>query len=130
MKEECGIYIVRCGTSDFYKVGISRDVIKRLSGMQTDCPYELILIKFQIYPGNIACEEEMVLHRALEQYHIRREWFQLNSQTLKELFQEFTNLSLLKYAKDKICITDSQLNITLPPLTKTFASSLFDKYSP
>ena len=77
------IYVVRC---DMYvKIGIATDPHKRLSGLQTGCPYLLQLLKY--WPSPDAPTEEDEIHSLLEPYRHRGEWFKLPDDILKKLLK-------------------------------------------
>ena len=66
------IYIIRSG--EYYKVGITNNVKKRLGDLQVGNPVKLEVIRaFTVH--NPYLREDMV-HQALKDYHVRGEWFQ------------------------------------------------------
>ena len=69
------IYAIEC--EGFVKIGIAKDVHKRLSVAQVSSPFELKLLTKWL--TNNAIEDEQALHDRLEQYHVRGEWFTLNA---------------------------------------------------
>ena len=68
------VYVAREGKSGNYKVGISKDPIRRVKQLNVGNPNELELV--MVYK---ATEDgflsETKAHLALEQYHIRGEWY-------------------------------------------------------
>ena len=68
-----GVYFIRCGDSKFYKIGRTRNLAGRLYDIQVIVPYNIHLCKF------IECEHydklEKTLHRSLDIYKHRGEWF-------------------------------------------------------
>jgi hypothetical protein len=67
------VYVVRCSETNARKIGIARDPVMRLRGMQTGAPYPLELV------GAIEVESpvmvEMVLHERFGALRIHGEWF-------------------------------------------------------
>jgi hypothetical protein len=65
------VYLVQAG--DFIKVGIARDVKRRIDLMQVGCPFKIELI------AAIPCADprkiERALHDKLKPYHSRGEWY-------------------------------------------------------
>jgi Rha family phage regulatory protein len=72
MKKSDKLYIVKCG--DFYKIGISHNVSKRIKGMQTGNPYLIELIDTYTIGHNVS-NIEARLHVLFESDNIRGEWF-------------------------------------------------------
>jgi hypothetical protein len=68
------VYAIGCG--DFIKIGIARDTAKRLSGLGTSSPYDLVLLARRQFPTEeIARFIEGMIHYQLgDQWH-RGEWF-------------------------------------------------------
>jgi len=79
-KEKKGfVYVIKC--NDFYKIGRTNNVQKRLSGMQTGNPYELELILS--IKTNSPFTLETSLHTKFKDKLIRGEWFKLSDKDLK-----------------------------------------------
>jgi|SRR6185369_4196111 len=77
------IYIVKC--NEFYKIGITDDIRRRMIALQTGNPYELKLVK--TYRAVSSFEE--LIHTILTKakQHVRGEWFQPDTASL-ELIME------------------------------------------
>lgn len=72
------LYIIQSKKTGAIKIGVSKNVEKRLSQMQTASPYELKLILKLEKKGNI----EKFLHERLKKYKTsrsNREWFDYES---------------------------------------------------
>lgn len=65
-----------------YKIGKSKNPIKRVSGMKTSNP-DIILL------GYVEQDLEKELHNKYKDKHIVREWYNLNELDLKQLFEFF-----------------------------------------
>ena len=58
------LYILQNGNTDQYKIGITDDLNRRLSQLQTGCPDELRVVKLWThYQRKIIQKYEIVLHR-------------------------------------------------------------------
>jgi hypothetical protein len=80
--KKAGVYIVEVRDSGLYKIGITKDINKRLSQLQTSNPYEFYLIDFFI---SIKSRElEKLLHEKFRLNRYKREWFKLNQNELME----------------------------------------------
>ena len=84
------LYIIQYGNTNQYKIGITKNLNKRISELQVGSPYELKLVKIWTHTRREKIEEyERVLHRYLikEGYQIRKdsEWFRLCKPILKLL---------------------------------------------
>jgi len=73
------VYIAECGGR--YKIGYSKEPVKRIAGLQTGNP-ELVKLVGTI-PGTPAREDE--LHRAFRAKHIRGEWFSLTESDVQAI---------------------------------------------
>ncbi len=77
-----GVYIIETRDSELYKIGITKDINKRLSQLQTSNPYEFYLIDF--YVTTKSRELEKLLHKKFQLKRYKREWFKLNQKELYE----------------------------------------------
>jgi hypothetical protein len=74
------VYAIRAG--DFVKIGVARDVKRRLLEMQTACPYELHII--HAWPRSDPFGFEQWLHKQLEAKRYRGEWFKITDAELDD----------------------------------------------
>lgn len=84
------LYIIQYGNTNQYKIGITKNLNRRISELQVGSPYELKLVKIWTHTRREKIEEyERVIHRYLirEGYQIRKdsEWFRLCKPILKLL---------------------------------------------
>jgi hypothetical protein len=70
--QQMNVYVL-AGGRRHVKIGIARDVMKRLRGVQTGCPFKLRIVK-QWNTGR-AAEVEKAAHRILSNYRWTGEWF-------------------------------------------------------
>lgn len=98
------VYIIGCRNTLYYKIGLARDVSKRLADLQVSCPHQLYLVK-SVSKANIktARKLEHWIQWKLNKFSIHGEWFELNNDYLNKveeyLFASDRNLANLKYGK-------------------------------
>lgn len=69
------IYVIRADNTNLYKIGFTdRDYEKRLNELQTGCPHDLTLVLWL----DGTQEEERSLHDKLNGFRFKREWFELD----------------------------------------------------
>lgn len=94
------VYLIRA--AQFYKIGITSDVKKRLRAIQTGCPIQCE------YIGYIPTHEpeilEKDLHRKFQQFKTSGEWFDLGDDHIRSLVVDFN----LKYITNPLSITSSE----------------------
>lgn len=77
------LYIIKC--NQFYKIGITNNVKKRLKDLQSGNPYILELIgSFEVKNPRLA---ESVFHNLLSRKNVVNEWFELNTEELSLLIE-------------------------------------------
>jgi hypothetical protein len=84
------LYIIRCGRSKFYKIGITNDLDKRQATYQTGCPYKLKFVcYFEVDLGDFLGKEinylETHLHKNYSDLCVRGEWFKLDYGHLSDI---------------------------------------------
>jgi len=70
-----GVYLIQCGNLPYYKIGITRNLSKRINQMEIGVPLELKVISYFIIDN--AYEVEQALHRKFFKLRKKREWFEL-----------------------------------------------------
>lgn len=73
----CGVYFFQCG--QFVKIGISRDVARRIKQTRTFLPVELRLAALIECSSHDLLKMESELHRRFDTHRVRGEWFRLES---------------------------------------------------
>ena len=68
-------YVYILESDGFIKIGIANDVQRRIKNLQCGNPHEIRLLN-SVY-SNDPSTVERVLHRRLDRYNIRLEWFKL-----------------------------------------------------
>ena len=72
----CHVYFIQAGEGGPIKIGVAKDVEKRLKGLQTASPKTLVLLASIPVRGSIkAYAMERDFHFRLSGYRIRGEWF-------------------------------------------------------
>jgi len=66
-----------------YKVGIAKDVKRRVENIQVSCPFTVTLVN--TFESSNAREEEADIHNALSHWRLRGEWFQLRARLADQL---------------------------------------------
>ncbi len=84
------IYLIRCGDSNYYKIGQSRRAFaNRLAMLQVGCPYNLELMFALKVTGYLAAEHD--LHERYDLQHVRGEWFELSPEDVADIQEYLTN---------------------------------------
>lgn len=92
-RKDC-IYLIRCGESNFYKIGTSYTPEKRIRTLQIGCPYSLILV-YKLSPTLLTpAEMENMLHKKLWDKRKQGEWYKLTKDEVKRVIEL---LSLLAF---------------------------------
>jgi len=84
------LYLIKCEDSNYYKIGITNDLNKRLETHQTGCPYKLKII-YYVEPDvcdfsgkEITCLERF-LHKNYQHLLVRGEWFKFDYSHLSDI---------------------------------------------
>ncbi len=91
------IYIIRSG--EYYKVGISQNVLKRLDAMQTGNPVELEVISIYTTNNPLLCEA--IIHDRLKQHYVRGEWFSCDTGTIGSTIDEVISGDVTPYEDEE-----------------------------
>jgi len=82
------VYFIRC--NEFVKIGRCRsDFSLRFTDLQIGNPYKLEMEMLPI-PGNH--ELEQMIHKSLDKFWVRGEWFKINSEELKIRIKEICKM--------------------------------------
>ena len=82
------LYVIQSG--DYFKVGITNDLEKRLNQIKTSSPFES-RIAYSILVDN-AERLEKDTHAKLEEYRTRGEWFEIDLETILKAISEVSKL--------------------------------------
>lgn len=86
------IYVIRCYPYNYYKIGITNKILKRIETHQTGCPFKLIFVfAVEADESDFLGFEITYLEKFIHKYykkqkkHIRGEWFHLSEDDLTSL---------------------------------------------
>lgn len=94
------VYLIRA--AQFYKIGITADVKKRLRAIQTGCPIQCEYIGY--IPSHQPEDLEKELHRKFQQFKTSGEWFDLGDDHVRSLVVDYN----LKYVTNPIASLSEQ----------------------
>lgn len=99
------LYVIRCLPYNYYKIGITNDIKKRLVDHQTGCPFELkFIFAFEADMSDFLGKEieylEDFFHRNYANRSIRGEWFELTE-------KEITDMCLFLENDRDLCLVHS-----------------------
>lgn len=69
------VYLIRCEENNYYKIGVTKNIQRRLKQIQTGSPDKIYLV--EKYESNYSYKIEKALHGFLSHYHRNNEWFEL-----------------------------------------------------
>ncbi len=84
------VYFVRAGNKGAIKIGVARDIKKRLATMQTGNPFELkVIATIPCYSVEEAFRTEKRIHNLFAKKRIRGEWFcgDINFRSVRDLME-------------------------------------------
>lgn len=84
------IYLVHIKGSNFYKIGYTKNVIKRLATLQTANALELVIVE-RFFSLNARYLEKEI-HKYYESQRVRGEWFQFSEEQVKNFVSTINNL--------------------------------------
>ncbi|MBI1676088.1 GIY-YIG nuclease family protein [Shewanella sp. DW31] len=112
------LYVVRCASSNFYKIGITNDLDKRLQTHQTGCPFELTLVLFSepeledMYAREIVYLEKF-LHSNFKKFHVRGEWYELSYNHISDIIFFLENdrgLEVITSEDDSLSVYEAKVD--------------------
>jgi predicted GIY-YIG superfamily endonuclease len=78
------LYIIQMKATNYFKIGVSNNINKRLSTLQTGNPIKLYIVRYYLIYTD-ANRLEKLIHSYLSEYHIHLEWFCISVDILKEI---------------------------------------------
>jgi len=88
--QDSNVYLIQVGSTNNYKIGYSKEPVKRLAQLQTANYEKLSFIA--LCPG--AKEIEMSFHKKYKSYKINGEWFNLSYKQVDEIIVLMTSIRL------------------------------------
>lgn len=83
------VYVLITKDFDYIKIGTALNIKKRMSNIQSGCPFNLT--SWLAVPTPLARHIETGLHDVFNEYNLRGEWFHLPSDQL-DLLMDFFNM--------------------------------------
>jgi predicted GIY-YIG superfamily endonuclease len=78
------LYIIQMKATDYFKIGVSNNLNKRLSTLQTGNPIKLYIVRYYLIYTD-ANRLEKLIHNYFSEYHIHLEWFCISVDILKDI---------------------------------------------
>jgi predicted GIY-YIG superfamily endonuclease len=78
------LYIIQMRGTNYFKIGITNSLTKRLSTLQTGNPIKLYIVRYYLIYTD-ANRLEKLIHNYLSEYHIHLEWFCISVDILKDI---------------------------------------------
>lgn len=85
-----GIYLIHAVGTDFYKIGVTKDLITRLRNIQTGSPLPIELFGF--WHSKRSSVVESIIHSRYKQFCIGKEWFKFSSYELSSVIADINKL--------------------------------------
>lgn len=70
------VYLIRCEENNYYKIGITKNIERRIKQIQTGTPDKIYLV--EKYESEHSSKIEKALHNFFSPYHRNNEWFELS----------------------------------------------------
>ncbi len=80
-KLKCNVYLLKCLGTNFYKIGIAKNVDSRIDNLQPSCPLEIFEVTSKVMISRtqaLLFEEDLHLKYADKRVH--HEWFKLSNE--------------------------------------------------
>lgn len=85
LSNDGNVYLIRMDDSRLYKIGYSKNIIKRIANIRTNIPKKIILVTS--CPGTKL--DERYFHRKYASFNYKGEWFELPIDKIESLKKEF-----------------------------------------
>ncbi len=84
------LYIVRCCSFNYYKIGITNNIEKRIETLQIGCPFELKFIvaveaDMEDFLGREITYLEKFLHKNYKHLNLKGEWFEFSEKHISDI---------------------------------------------
>ena len=114
------LYLIGWSDGHPLKIGMTGNLNKRLSGLQTSCPYRLRVFGTRWYPSrSVAKLAEALMHSGLKHKRLEGEWFDVTIKEASEAANSALGVreklgggSCLKLDKSKVPAISSDDNMT------------------
>lgn len=105
------VYVIHAKGTEFYKIGSTKSVARRLAGLSTSCPYPVELFMAIQTEDREAIESKVHLRFAANRRH--GEWFHFTDVELLDLRSVMLELGSLADPSDRSVRSDSSVNLWL-----------------
>lgn len=102
------VYVLRLGDTDYFKVGVTQDMVKRLASLQTGSPFELSVVR--LYETDAAYKLEQDVHSLLKAYRVRNEWFFCDLSVITHVFSVAETMHMVDSVLD-LPVLESSIEI-------------------
>ena len=85
------IYLVRCDGEKYYKIGVSRNLLKRITDIEHDCPFYIVLLFWAYTPDPFQVERD--LHTQYANKRIKGEWYRLTRKDVEDIRRLLRNVA-------------------------------------
>jgi hypothetical protein len=75
------LYLIQQKGSNYFKIGISKNIKRRLANLQSGNPNKLYVVRYWDIPKE-AYKLESLLHCMFAEYHVLLEWFEVEDVTI------------------------------------------------
>lgn len=90
----CSLYILNLVGTDYYKIGVSQNVKRRVRDLQSATPFDLnILIDFEVVN---AYHLETQIHEKLKYFYVKSEWFIVPEDIINDIIQNIKLYGLFR----------------------------------
>jgi hypothetical protein len=93
--KECigsGVYVIKC--QNYYKIGSTYDLSRRIKSLKTGSPFEFEIVKWIYRPNKgLASSLEETLHLVFKKKRVCREWYDLD-------YEDFETLTIYDFRKE------------------------------
>ena len=91
------VYFMKQGKSNYYKIGFTRNLEKRLSSIQSHNPFKITVYHFI----KAECSYEKFLHRQYDDCRVKGEWLKFDKKTLAKATSSKMRKLFLKEKRKK-----------------------------
>ncbi|MCF7479780.1 GIY-YIG nuclease family protein [Vibrio sp. J2-4] len=115
------LYVIRCAETNYFKIGITNNISKRLSTHQTGCPFELKLVLYcepeleDLYAREIVYLEKF-LHNNYKDLCVRGEWYELSFEHISDIIFFLENnreLPVMTTDDDSLSVYNEKVGLIL-----------------
>jgi hypothetical protein len=99
------VYLIRLRNTNYFKVGVSTDIARRIVDLQSGLPWSIDLISE--YEQRRALVVEQAIHKALAVRHAQGEWFECQLDHIEGVFHAFNAMAQIDDEMMRLAPEDS-----------------------